>query len=109
MTVEAQYDKFISGLNQTMSNVDSDLLVKIMYLERKLPDIAPKVELNIKYKSHVDTERKKEIIRSKLGFPNQTTNHGVNVVGRMNTSMVEQFSQDPDVQYITGSATPSSY
>ncbi|MBT3329249.1 MAG: hypothetical protein HN384_04855 [Nitrosopumilus sp.] len=109
MTVEAQYDKFISGLNQTMNNVDSDLLVKIMYLERKLPDIAPKVELNIKYKSHVDTERKKEIIRSKLGFPNQTTNHGVNVVGRMDTNMVEKFSQDPDVQYITGSATPSSY
>ena len=92
-----------------MNNVDSDLLVKIMYLERKLPDIAPKVELNIKYKSHVDTERKKEIIRSKLGFPNQTTNHGVNVVGRMDTNMVEKFSQDPDVQYITGSATPSSY
>ena len=42
MTVEAQYDKFISGLNQTMNNVDSDLLVKIMYLERILPDIAPK-------------------------------------------------------------------
>jgi len=61
MTVEAQYDKFISGLNQTMSNVDSDLLVKIMYLERKLPDTSPKVELNIKYKSHVDTERKKKL------------------------------------------------
>ena len=38
MTVEAQYDQFLSILNQTMNNVDSNLLVKMMYLERKLPD-----------------------------------------------------------------------
>ena len=50
MTIEAQYDQFISILNQTMNNVDSNLLVKMMYLERKLPDVFPKVELNLEYK-----------------------------------------------------------
>ena len=109
MTVEAQYDQFISILNQTMKNVDPDLLVKMMYLERKLPDTHPKVELNIHYKPNVDSERKKEIIRNRFGFPNQSNDHGVNVVGKMDTSIVEQFSQDSDVEYITGIATPSSY
>ena len=109
MTIEAQYDQFISILNQTMNNVDSNLLVKMMYLERKLPDVSPKVELTLEYKPNVDTERKKEIIRSRFGFPNQTTDHGVMVVGQMNTDIVEKFSQDPDIEYISGNATPSSY
>ena len=38
MTVEAQYDQFISNLNQTMNKVDPNLLVKMMYLERKIPN-----------------------------------------------------------------------
>lgn len=109
MSVEAQYDQFISYLNQSMKNVNPDLLVKIMYLERKLPDVSPKVELNIKYKPNVDTKRKQEIIRNRYGFPNQSTNHGIMVVGQMNANIVEEFSQDLDVQYITGIATPASY
>jgi hypothetical protein len=109
MTIEAQYDQFIAILNQTMKNVDPNLLVKMMYLERKLPDVSPKVELTLEYKPNVDTERKKEIIRHRFGFPNQTTDHGVHVVGQMNTDIVEKFSQDPDIEYITGITTPSSY
>ena len=109
MTVEAQYDQFIAILNQTMKNVDPNLLVRMMYLERKLPDTPPKVELNIRYKSNVDSERKKQIIRNRFGFPNQSHDHGINVVGKMDTSIVEQFSQDPDIEYITGIATPASY
>jgi hypothetical protein len=31
------------------------------------------------------------------------------VVGQMNTDIVEKFSQDPDIEYISGNATPSSY
>jgi hypothetical protein len=109
MTVEAQYDQFISSLNQTMNKVDPNLLVKMMYLERKLPDVPPKVELTLEYKPNIDTERKKEIIRNRFGFPNQTTDHGVHVVGQMNTDIVEKFSQDPDIEYITGIATPASF
>ena len=109
MTVETQYDQFISSLNQTMNKVDPNLLVKMMYLERKLPNVPPKVELTLEYKPNIDTERKKEIIRNRFGFPNQTTDHGVHVVGQMNTDIVEKFSQDPDIEYITGIATPASF
>ena len=109
MTIEAQYDQFISVLNQTMNNVDSNLLFQLMYLESKLPDVSPKVEFTLEYKPNVDTERKKEIIRNRFGFPNQTTDHGVRGVGKMNKDVVEKFSQDPDIEYSTGNATPSSY
>ncbi len=68
-----------------------------------------KVELTLEYKPNIDTERKKEIIRNRFGFPNQTTDHGVHVVGQMNTDIVEKFSQDPDIEYITGNATPASF
>ena len=89
MTVEAQYDQFISIINQTIKNVDPDLLVRMMYLERKLPDTPPRVELNIQYKPNVDAERKKEVLRNKFGFPNQSNDHGINVVGKMDTNIVE--------------------
>jgi len=34
--IEVQYDEFVSTIAQTLSNVDVNLLMKIMYLERKL-------------------------------------------------------------------------
>ncbi len=37
--VEIQYDEFLSSIGQTIVNVDVNLMVKIMYLERRLPDV----------------------------------------------------------------------
>ena len=67
--VEIQYDEFLSSISKTISNTDVNLLVKIMYLERKLSDVSPRVELHIEYKSGVDPMRKQEMIRAKYGFP----------------------------------------
>ncbi len=109
MSIESQYDHFISTINQSMANVDPDLVIKIMYLERKLPDVLPKVNLDIEYNPGVDLERKQEIIRWRYGFPVQPTTHGLIAVGRINVEMIEAFSKDKDVRHITGKANPSSY
>ena len=66
--VEMQYDEFLSKIKQTMSNIDVDLLIRIMYLERKLTDVPPKVELHLEYRSNVDPLRKQNVIRAKYGF-----------------------------------------
>ena len=56
--VEIQYDEFLSSIGQKIPNTDVNLLVKIMYLERKLTDVSPKVDLHIEYKSNIDPMKK---------------------------------------------------
>jgi hypothetical protein len=107
--VEIQYNECISSISQIIKNVDVGLMMKIMYLERKLPDVAPRVELHIDYKSRVDPMKKQEQIRAKYGFPTQTSDHGLTAVGRMNIDLVEEISKDQDIEHISGNATPASY
>ena len=107
--VEIQYDEFLSLISQTIENVDVNLLVKIMYLERKLTDVAPRVELHIEYKSGVDPIKKQEHFRAKYGFQTQTSIHGLTVVGQISIDLIEEISKDPDIKHISGTATPASY
>lgn len=107
--IEMQYDEFLSSVGKTISNVDVNLLVKIMYLERRLTDVAPRVELHIQYKSSVDPMKKQEEMRAKYGFPTQTSLHELTVVGQMTINMIEDISKDKDVRFISGNATPASY
>ncbi|WP_316505424.1 hypothetical protein [Nitrosopumilus sp.] len=107
--VEVQYDEFLSSISQTIPNADVNLLVKIMYLERKLPDVVPRVELHMEYKSGIDPMKKQEEIRARYGFPTQTSIHGLTAVGQINIDLIEEISKDSDIQHISGTATPASY
>ena len=60
--------------------MDVDLLIKMMYLERKLIDVPPKVELYLECASDVDPLRKQNMIRAKYGFPTQMSSHGLAAV-----------------------------
>ena len=107
--VEIQYDQFLTSIGKTITNIDVNLLVKIMYLERRLPDVNPRVELHIDYKSGVDPLKKQEKIRAKYGFPIQPSLHGLTAIGQMNIDMIEEISADQDIKHISGNATPASY
>ena len=107
--VEMQYDEFLSSIGQKIPNADVNLLVKIMYLERKITDVYPKVDLHIEYKTNIDPTKKQELIRSKYGFPTQRTISGLTAVGRMNVDIIEEISKDSDIQHLSGTATPASY
>ena len=106
---ESEYDQFLTNIGNSIKNTDVDLLVKVMYLERKLPDAAPKVDLHIEYNSGINPEEKQEQIRAKYGFPTQTNIHGITAVGRMNVKLIEEISEDKDIKHISGTATPASY
>ena len=108
--IEASYDQFQSSLRQMAKNVDSNLLMKIMYLERKLPDVAPHVELEIYLRKGVDIRRKENMIKAKYGFPTSMLgDHGIIAVGQMDVEIISAISQDKDVENISGKATPASY
>ena len=108
--IEAHYDQFQSSLKQMVKNVDVNLMMKIMYLERKLPDAPPHVELEIYLKKGVDIKRKEDMIKAKYGFPTSMLgDHGVIAVGQMSMDMVSAISQDKDIESISGKATPDSY
>ena len=107
--VEIQYDEFLSSLSQMIPNADVNLLMKIMYLERRLTDVAPRVELHIDYKSKVDPMQKQEEIRAKYGFPTHVGLHQLTAVGQMNIRIIEEISKDQDIEHISGTATPASY
>ena len=107
--IEAQYNEFTNSITQTLSNVDVDLLLKIMYLERKLPDAPPMVELIIDYNSGTNIQSKQEAIRAKYGFPMNVGEHGLTLVGQMTVPLIEELSKDRDVKFISGKATPASY
>lgn len=107
--IEIQYDKFLSSIGQTIVNVDVNLMMKIMYLERRLPDVAPRVELHIEYKSGIDLMNKQEKIRIKYGFQTQISINGLTVVGLISIDLIEEISKDLDIKHISGTANPASY
>ena len=107
--VEINYEEFLSSIRQIIPNVDTDLMVKIMYLERRLPDVSPRVELHVEYKSGIDRLKKQEQIRAKYGFPMQASSHGITMIGQMNIDLIEKISKDKDIEHISGVATPASY
>ena len=107
--IESQYDEFLSLIGQKIPNADVNLLVKIMYLERRLTNVYPRVDLHVEYKSGIDPMQKQEQIRAKYGFPTQTSPHGLTAVGQMSIDVIEEISKDQDIKNISGTATPASY
>jgi Trp operon repressor len=109
MSVENEYDRFLTIIKQTMPQVETNFLLKIMYLERALPDVSPRVEMHVEYKEGVNVERKQEIVRQRYGLPVQPVDEGLIADGQINVGMIEEFCQDSDIKHISGQATPASY
>jgi len=78
-----------NAITQTLSNVDADLLIKMMYLKRKLPDAPPMVELLIEYNYGTNIQNKQEAIRAKYWFPLNAGEHGLTLVGQMTVLLLK--------------------
>ncbi|MDP6303614.1 MAG: hypothetical protein QF657_03495 [Candidatus Nitrosopelagicus sp.] len=108
--VEQGYDKFMNWLKQLSSKVDSDLLVTTMYLERKFPNVEPKVDLDIHFKPGINVQEKRHQIHEKFGL--QTASHGKNALltsGRMTASTIMHLASSDQIVNVTGNATAASY
>lgn len=107
--VEAQYDHFVSELESTLPKVDVHLAMRLMYLERKFPEVDPHVDLHIKFKQGVDVERKEFQINAKFGLATSSRKDYVHATGRLNLEGLTRLASHQDVEMISGTATAASY
>src|SRR3989344_4419193 len=108
--IETQYDMFLTSMKETVKNVDVNLMLKVMYLERKLSGVLPHVELELKLKTGINRVKKEAYVRSKYGFQTSSLGeHGLFAVGQMNMDLVAEIANDSDIEKISGVATPASY
>jgi hypothetical protein len=109
-SIEASFDEYRAQLTSKMHNkVDADLAMKIMYLERKLPDVEPKVDLDIKVKNEATALLLKDEVAIKFGF--QTSCHKNHIIasGRTNVERLAKIASHSAIEWISGNATPASY
>ena len=108
--IEERYDQFQSDLAGWLDKIDVELALKIMYLERKFPDVEPRADLDIKLMKGVDPEKKRFELNSKYGLlTGLRGKRGLYTSGRMNMKDIQELSHDSDVEKITGTAVASPY
>ena len=117
---ESIYDACLTDLKKNHGNIDSYLLMKIMYLERtasttmalnqkgQLPNAPPMVEIEIEFKKGVDTERVVSDMQSR-GIPSMLHGDDVFVKSTMTASDLCDLASNSDVEMIRGTATPASF
>ncbi|HJU13733.1 MAG TPA: hypothetical protein VJ792_04685 [Candidatus Nitrosotalea sp.] len=107
-SVETQYDSFLNQLLGKLGKIDLKLATDVMYYERAFPDVEPKVELEIHYKSGADLDRKKYALEAHYMVAKEGE-HGIRAVGLASMADVVELSRDPDIESIRGFATCASY
>lgn len=107
--VETSYDRFLADLDRKLVKIDVELAMKLMYLERKFPEVKPNVELSIKLKSGVDAKEKAYTINKKFGWRTASQGNHVIVAGRTNLEDLIRLSSNSYVEEVTGTASPASY
>lgn len=108
--VETSFDEYKAILVHMLNDkVDADLAMKIMYLERKLPDAEPKAELDIRVGSEAAAKRLKDLLGDKLGYQVMCHKNHVTAIGRMNIERLAGIASYSDIEWISGSATPASF
>lgn len=107
--VETSYDRFLADLDRKLVKIDVELAMKLMYLERKFPEVEPNVELSIKLKSGVDAKEKAYTINKKFGWRTASRGNHVIVSGRTNLEDLIRLSSNYYVEEVTGTASLASY
>ena len=110
--VETKYDKFLSEIQNIVGPVDPNFAMRLMYLERKMSkstqsSIKPHVSLTVAFKNGVNRESKVENLRSRgLMVESIDEPDALLVMGYMDMNKVAEISADPDIEKITGKASP---
>ena len=108
--VEASFDEYKAILVHMLNDkVDADLAMKIMYLERKLPDAEPKADLDIRVRDDAVAQNMKDWFGDKLGYQVSCHKNHITVIGRMSIERLAKIASNPDIEWISGSATPASF
>ncbi|MEO9309938.1 MAG: hypothetical protein ABI337_06550 [Nitrososphaera sp.] len=107
--IESSFEQYKKELSKLLGKVDVDLAIKIMYLERKLPDVEPRVELDLKIKNGSDMQRLAYELSSKFGFQSSIHGEHIFLVGRATIDDVHRLSQNEAIEYVSGAVSAASY
>jgi len=105
-----KYDDLVLYLKGVAENIDPELILKVLYLEKKLPDAPPHVEMKISLKPGVSVDKKQNDLSVVFGFQTSKLNdHEVLAVGRMSMQEIAIIAKDSEITMIAGNATPASF
>lgn len=106
--IEASFDQYRKDLSEILKKIDVDLAMRIMYFERRLPDVEPHVELLVRVKG-ANPSALAYKISSKFGFQTMVQGHHVVVAGRATIDDIFNLSQHDAIEFITGNVSAASY
>ncbi len=117
--IEKQYDGFIAEFEKNLGKVDLSLALKTLYLQKKLPDVTPKVELYVCYRPGTDLEKKRIELDKKFACLSSTfftekskvpnCERILKVECLTDLKTIFEVSKDEDIDSITGEASLGSY
>ena len=112
LKLEGMYNTFMGDVSQLFPKTDSNLLLNVMALERKLPDMKPHVHLEIIFKQGTDVELPKYEITEKYHVQAAVHRWDKNILvvtGMMNVDTIAEIADHKTVEKISGTANAAFY
>ena len=112
LKLEGMYNTFMGEVSQLFPKTDSNLLLNVMALERKFPDMKPHVHLEIIFKQGTDVELPKYEITEKYHVQAAVHRWDKNILvvtGMMNVDTIAEIAHHKTVEKISGTANAAFY
>ena len=112
LKLEGMYNTFMGDVSQLFPKTDSNLLLNVMALERKFPDMKPHVHLEIIFKPGTDVELPKYEITEKYHVQAAVHRWDKNILvvtGMMNVDTIAEIADHKTVEKISGTANAAFY
>ncbi|MCH2618546.1 MAG: hypothetical protein MKZ78_05925 [Candidatus Nitrosopelagicus sp.] len=110
--LEGMYNTFMGEVSQLFPKTDSNLLLNVMALERKFPDMMPHVHLEIIFNQGTDVELPKYEITEKYHVQAAVHRWDKNILvvtGMMNVDTIAEIADHKTVEKISGTANAAFY
>jgi hypothetical protein len=111
--LEKHYDEFINEVKQLFPNIDANLLVKALAIERKWPNERLRFYLTITYKNGIDIDMKdRHIYYLTKRLPEHHSYDGnelYEVDPLMTLETLKRIAEDPDIILISGDVSLEPY
>ena len=112
LKLEGMYNTFMGDVSQLFPKPASNLLLNVMALERKFPDMKPHVHLEIIFKQGTDVELPKYEITEKYHVQAAVHRWDKNILvvtGMMNVDTIAEIADHKTVEKISGTANAAFY
>ena len=110
--LEGMYNAFMTDVSKLFPKTDSNLLLNVMALERKFPDMKPHVHLEIIFPKDTNLELPKYQITEKYHIQAAIHRWDKNILvvtGMMNVDTIAEIADHKTVEKISGTANAAFY